>query len=79
MVTATASFFVPRAGARGYIMYGSGLISDFFYTQEEALTEVGSMYFIGEITQKEYIDLECAIRASSLPSDGTDQSFSEPT
>ena len=78
MVIATASFFVPRVDLRGYIMYRSGLVSDFFSTQEEALEEVGSAYFIGELTQKEYLELEQAIRASSLPTDGTDPNICEP-
>ncbi len=78
MVLATASFFVPGEGLRGYVMYGDGFHSDFLDTQEAALEEIGRAFFIGELTQKEYIELERAIRASSLPSDGTDQIICEP-
>lgn len=67
MVTATASFFIPRVGHRGYIMYGSGLVSDFFNTQEAALEAIGSAYFIGELTSEEYSQLEQVIKKSSLP------------
>ncbi len=78
IVATTVSFFVPTKGRRGYIMYGSGLISDYFNTQEAALEEAGNAYFIGELTQSEYRTLEQVIKASSLPLDGTGSNICEP-
>lgn len=78
MVTATASFFVPEEGRRGYIMGGNGPISDFLNTQEEALAEAERLFFFGKITLEEYRELERIIRASSLPSDGATSDFCEP-
>jgi hypothetical protein len=72
MIQATAVFFVPRVGGRGYVIYGSGLISDFLHTKEEALLEIGSAYILGVIDRHTHAELEQAINASSLPSDGTD-------
>jgi hypothetical protein len=78
MVIATASFFVPGAGHRGYITLRNGDQSNFFSTQEEALMEAEKLCFYNKITLEEYCELVRVIRASSLPSDGTDPDLCEP-
>jgi hypothetical protein len=68
---AIASFFVPRIGQRGYILYNDGFISDFLTTKEEALREIEKELYFDGITDQEYNNLKEAIQASTLPSDGT--------